>query len=118
MLDRGAEGLDPRVAERLAAAREHALSRYGREPAQALDWTPAVAGGVRPHASGEQRMPRLRLVLLAAIVLSAVAVAVSWKNVSTTPDIADIDASLLTDELPINAYLDKGFDAWVKRGSR
>jgi hypothetical protein len=25
---------------------------------------------------------------------------------------------LLTDDLPINAYLDKGFDSWLKRSSR
>jgi hypothetical protein len=33
-------------------------------------------------------------------------------------DIADIDASLLTSELPINAYLDSDFEAWVKRTSQ
>jgi hypothetical protein len=118
MLDHGAEGLDTRVVDRLAEARENALSRYGHEPARVLDWAAAPAGGRRPYAGNEQRTLRLRLVLLAAIVLSAVAIAVSWKSANTPPDIADIDASLLTDELPINAYLDKGFDAWVKRGSR
>ena len=30
-------------------------------------------------------------------------------------DIAEIDASLLTDDLPINAYLDNNFEAWLKR---
>jgi hypothetical protein len=32
--------------------------------------------------------------------------------------LAEVDAGLLTDELPINAYLDKGFDSWLKRSSR
>jgi len=25
---------------------------------------------------------------------------------------------LLTDELPLNAYLDRGFDSWLKRSAR
>ena len=33
-------------------------------------------------------------------------------------DFAEIDVGLLTDELPLNAYLDKGFDSWLKRSSR
>jgi hypothetical protein len=28
---------------------------------------------------------------------------------------AEIDAGLLTDDLPIGAYLDKNFTAWLKR---
>ena len=32
--------------------------------------------------------------------------------------IADLDARLLTDDLPIDAYLDKGFDSWLKRQQR
>ncbi len=32
--------------------------------------------------------------------------------------IADIDLGLLTDDLPIDAYLDKDFDSWLKRSPR
>ena len=30
-------------------------------------------------------------------------------------EFADIDSQLLADDLPIDAYLDKGFDAWLKK---
>ena len=30
-------------------------------------------------------------------------------------DLGDIDAALLADDLPVNAYLDHRFDAWLKR---
>ena len=41
-----------------------------------------------------------------------------WQNGSSpASEMAEIDAGLLSDELPINAYLDKGFDSWLKRSS-
>ena len=56
------------------------------------------------------------LIAITALVLALGGVA--WWQVSTPNDIADIDTSLLTDELPVNAYLDKGFDSWLKRSPR
>jgi hypothetical protein len=40
-----------------------------------------------------------------------------WNSTQQAADIEEIDAALLTSELPIDAYLDKGFDAWLKRSS-
>jgi hypothetical protein len=48
------------------------------------------------------------------LILSLIAVTY-WQVVVQANDIADLDASLLTDDLPINAYLDSNFEAWVKR---
>jgi hypothetical protein len=41
-----------------------------------------------------------------------------WQRAVPNGDIAEIDASLLTGELPIDAYLDSGFEAWLKRSSQ
>jgi len=41
-----------------------------------------------------------------------------WQTTAPLGDFADIDVNLLTDELPINAYLDSGFDSWLKRSPR
>jgi hypothetical protein len=51
----------------------------------------------------------------ALLVLGLIGVSY-WRTQSN--DIADIDAGLLACELPINAYLDSDFDAWLKRTSR
>jgi hypothetical protein len=54
---------------------------------------------------------------MAALILGLLGVVyVNTSNVVS--DIADIDAGLLTDELPISAYLDQGFDSWLKRSPR
>lgn len=114
-LDARARGLDAGTLERLAAARKQALARYEAEPEPAWNWIPATSTG-KAHG-GDSRRNNLRLVLLAALVVSAIAVGLTWRSGSGN-EIADIDAALLTDELPINAFIDQGFDSWLKRGSR
>jgi hypothetical protein len=41
-----------------------------------------------------------------------------WQIAMQGNDNAEIDASLLSGELPIDAYLDSGFEAWLKRSSQ
>lgn len=113
LLDEGARAVKPEVAERLAAARRQALARHVGQPEVELQW--AGAGGA--HRGQAPRRPVLRHLVFAAVILVALAIGADW-HASRSPDIADIDAALLTDELPINAFLDQSFDSWLKRGSR
>ncbi len=115
-LDAGLARLDAGTRERLLAARKLALSRYRDEPAPARAWAwagHAVARftGRHPHA--------LHYTLGAAALITALIGVTYWQSSSAPANgLADIDARILTDELPINAYLDKGFDSWLKRSSR
>lgn len=118
VLDQGIRDLEPGAAARLAAARQEALERHREQRAPAWSWATVTNTG-RHYDSSESRRHNIRLILLAAVLLCALAIGLgNWQTTNTGSDIADIDASLLADELPINAYLDKGFDSWVKRGSR
>jgi hypothetical protein len=77
---------------------------------------PAWAGPVSRVT--EQSVFGVRYVIpLAALILGLIGVIYVNKS-NLASDIADIDAGLLTDELPISAYLDQGFDSWLKRSSR
>ena len=113
-LDGGLEKLAPATRERLAAARRAALSRYQERPAPVfgIAWAfNAVSGrnAHRPHAG--------RYLVAAAALVLGLATFAYWQ--ATAPnDFSEVDVSLLTDDLPINAYLDKGFDSWLKRVSR
>ena len=115
-LDDGVDRLAPDVRERLATARRAALSQYREQsaPVLGLSWAGQAAGKLGAHRLYEGR----NLVAVAAFMLALGGIA--WWQVTNNPvnDIADIDTSLLTDELPVNAYLDKGFDSWLKRSSR
>ena len=114
-LDRSVERLDAGTRERLTAARQVAMSRYRErpEPAWGLAWAMNAIGqrgGQRAHGSRY-------LVAIAGLVLVLIGFGY-WQTMTPGNDISEIDVGLLTDELPINAYLDKGFDSWLKRASR
>jgi uncharacterized protein DUF3619 len=116
-LDYGVDRLAPDVRERLATARRAALSQYREQPASVLglSWAGQVAGRLTAHRFYEGR----NLVAVVTFMLALAGIA-WWQVGNNNPvnEIADIDTSLLTDELPVNAYLDKGFDSWLKRSSR
>lgn len=110
LLNQGAR-LDRPTAERLRAARERALAAYRPQPALEPAWAGAPAGdpfgGLADFA--------LRVLLpLALVVLSAVALS-GWQQSQRLAEIEAIDTELLTDDLPIDALLDRGFEAWLKK---
>jgi hypothetical protein len=109
LLNQGAQ-LDPRAAERLRAARELALARRKAEPATALAW----AGGVLGRLGGLGGLS-LRLLLPVALLGIALTAIYGWQQNQKVAEFVDIDSQLLADDLPIDAYLDKGFDAWLKQ---
>jgi hypothetical protein len=116
-LDGGVDRLEPGVRGRLQSARNAALSRYRDRPQSVpgLAWAGQAARFADHHFPGA----RNRVVVAAlALVLAGFAYWQWQRNGAPAADIAAIDASLLTDELPLNAYLDKGFDTWLKRSSR
>ncbi len=49
-----------------------------------------------------------------ALVAALIGVAY-WEDQQRIADTADIDAAMLSDELPLNAYLDHGFNAYLSR---
>lgn len=114
LLDEGTDDLTAAQRDRLARARRLALSRLQARAEPAL--APAWAGPFSQWT--EQSLFGVRYVIpLAALVLGLLGVV--YVHTGGVPSaIADIDAGLLTDELPISAYLDQDFDSWLKRSSR
>ena len=114
LLDEGSDGLTPAQRDRLIQARRLAVSRHQARAEPAL--VPAWAGPFS-HFTEQSVLGVRYLIPFAALLLGLMGVV--YVNSSTvTSEIADIDAGLLTDELPLNAYLDQGFDSWLKRSSR
>jgi len=109
VLDRATQ-VKPSVAERLRAARERALEARRLERAPALAW----AGNVLGSFDGSSGL-WLRVVLPALLVVLSVVGIYTWQQNQRLAEIEEIDAELLTDDLPIDAYLDRGFEAWLKK---
>jgi len=108
-LDRSLD-LEPATLNRLKVAREQALARQRvTEPAFALAWVDAVVGRLsgNPASAG--------IALGGAALILALLGIQYWQRAPTVEEIAEIDAALLSSDLPINAYLDKSFDTWLKR---
>ncbi len=113
-LDHGTERLEPGTRERLAAARKVALSHYHEKSETGLAWA-----GQAMARFAEHRFQHTRLLAAAAAIAVLLAGFAYWQVTGpASNDLAEIDVGLLTDELPLNAYLDKGFDSWLKRSSR
>jgi hypothetical protein len=101
--------LNARQAERLHAARERALAARRPEPVGGLAWADNVLGGFGGWSGLSFRL----VAPLAALVVS-VAALYTWQQNRVIADFAEIDSMLLTDDLPIDAYLDRGFQNWLK----
>ena len=52
---------------------------------------------------------------LVVLVFGLIGIA-QWQNDSRITDIAEVDAALLTDDVPPDAYADSGFMAFLKNG--
>jgi Protein of unknown function (DUF3619) len=100
--------LEPLVASRLRAAREAALERC---PAAGRG-TATVAGGVLGRLGAPLAFRVLAPVLLVALACSAI---FTWQQNQRAAELEELDAQLLSSDLPIDAYLDPGFVAWLKR---
>ena len=102
--------LNPAELKRLKLARERALARQRQsEPVFVLAWVDAVMG----RLSGNPASASIALAG-AALILALIGIQY-WQQSPTVEEIEELDAALLTSDLPINAYLDKSFDTWLKR---
>jgi hypothetical protein len=111
-LNRGLD-LDAGKLGRLKAARERALARQRVESRiPVLAWVDNAVGKLGGPSS---LIPRM-LLPMAVLILGLVAIN-QWRDSQVAAEIEEIDAAVLTGDLPLDAYLDKGFDAWLKPSS-
>ncbi|MGH8681837.1 MAG: DUF3619 family protein [Burkholderiales bacterium] len=114
--------VSPEASARLVVARERALERH-RAPAPEIM---AFAGGGRTASRLAGPAQRLTRVLLPIAFLVAAVIGLhQWQEhqraartaAQQAAEIEETDARLLTGDLPIRAYLDEDFQAWLKRSS-
>src|SRR5436190_9362715 len=109
-----------RIVERLRAARERALERRRIAPEPALAWMRDTAGAADVGAVGGFGGAgdfSLRLALATALLVAGLVAIYSGKLDQRAAEVEELDALLLTDDLPIDAYLDRGFETWLKKVS-
>lgn len=106
--------VDAKVAQRLQAARELALSRQRPEPQPAV--RPTVRWADNVLGDGWSWGGLSARVILPVVALAVAAVGIyRWQENQRLAEVVEIDSQLLTDDLPIDAYLDRGFQNWLKK---
>ena len=105
-LERGAASVGEIQATRLKAARLRAMDAY-REPVRLFGLVPMSASRAQALSYGVVQRALLFLPLLALIAVLTV------RSLDTDGDPGDIDAQLLSQELPPDAFLDKEFRTWL-----
>lgn len=100
-LDEGLDRLPAGTLYRLRLARDAALAR-------------AHLGESEPRRSIHTRFLNRRVLVPVFVLILGLSVLLLWQEEpSSQPDYAEIDAQVLSDELPVTAYLDTGFEVWL-----
>jgi len=107
-LDRAASDVGEIQATRLKAARLRALDAY-REPVRLYGLVPTAPGTAQAIHYGIVQRALLWLPIAALLLTLAI------QSTSEIEDIGDIDAQLLSQELPPDAYLDQDFRSWLAK---
>jgi len=104
------------ISERLRAARMQALSQRKREPVRVVapQLVTAAGHGFGGFDEGLNLWNRLASVLPLIVLLFGLASIHILQNEYRANEIASLDAELLTDDLPPDAYTDPGFLIFLK----
>lgn len=100
------QSIETRHLQRLQAARF-----------AALDALPNQLGSIDSAKSGQAVMGLSWLqrgLIIAPLVALLIVLASANISKDANAEIGELDAALLTGELPIDAFLDEDFDAWLK----
>lgn len=119
-LDANLDNISDDTAQSLAAARRVALARKKKGATVRVQQTAfagALGGGGHMSFERPSWLSRLGVAvpLLAGVLLFAGIY--QHEHAKRITELADIDAAVLSDELPLSAYLDHGFNAYLAEKS-
>jgi hypothetical protein len=110
------EKLPEATLERLATARQLALSRQKQaEPSRALAFGGVLAGSNGVSFSQKSWVKKMWLALPVLALMIGLYGIYEYEQEQQINDLAEIDAAVLVDELPPDAYLDNGFNAYLNK---
>jgi hypothetical protein len=111
-LDRGTGSLRSGTLYRLREARARALA--GVEPVRVPATEMALAGGGRSPGQPPSWFTPTRW-LAAVLLLAALGFGYQqWHALQEVREFEELDLHLLASDLPIDAYLDRGFQNWLR----
>jgi hypothetical protein len=118
-LDRSATDLKAGTAYRLQLARAEALARLA-DPQRATELrvAGANAGSGSVTAGGDRSFWASGRLWIGIVLIAAAGFGYhQWQAYQELSEIEETDAAILSSDLPIDAYLDRGFQNWLKHAS-
>jgi hypothetical protein len=110
-LDHGVSELKPGIAYRLQLARQKALAGSAeprRAPALAL-----AGAGKGSFRDRHQLLTDARIWISVLLLVGGVLYFQYWQSMQQVREAIETDEALLSSDLPIEAYLDRGFQNWL-----
>ncbi|BCT67493.1 MULTISPECIES: DUF3619 family protein [Nitrosospira] len=107
LLDLGLDDIKQSTLNRLQSARRASLENY-----HVAESVANVGQGVSARNGNDWHVKSRKLLSIIAL-LFALAGIFYWQALQQGDENDEIDILVLADDLPINAYLDDGFDAWL-----
>ena len=113
-LDHATADLKAGIVYRLQLARADALARLS-DPQRVV--APELAHALAGTGIASRPSPRVNVRLWLGIALFVIVAGFGWQQWRTfqdTREFEELDAQILSSDLPIDAYLDRGFQNWLK----
>ena len=113
-LDQATAELKAGIVYRLQLARADALTRLS-DPQRVI--APELAHALASAGIASRPSPRFNFRLWLGIAVFVIVAGFSWQQWRTfqdTREFEELDAQILSSDLPIDAYLDRGFQNWLK----
>jgi glucose-6-phosphate isomerase len=114
LVEEDVNNLRPEVVLRLRQSRERALAHAQQHRASSF----GLSGNALHRASWFSHHRVMWAAILFAVILLLTTGIWQISMKQQTDDVSEIDAALLTDDLPVHAYLDNSLVQWVKNPSQ
>lgn len=108
-LNQGTMALSPSALERLAAARSQAMAH------QRVAVHAPILAGLGFHLHLDDLRPKHFMAALALAV--GLSCGMFWQAQEQVAELEEVDSALLADDLPLDAYTDQGFAAWLDQNT-
>lgn len=111
------DDLPASTADRLALARKAALSRKKADaPAKVLVRQNVLAGiATNFFAEPMAWLTRMSVVIPLLLLAAGLTGIYQFEQEQRVAELAELDAAVLSDELPLSAYMDHGFNAYLTK---
>lgn len=114
------DDLPASTTDRLAAARKAAMARKKADAPARVTARQNVLSAVSSHLFAEPLswLGRMSVIVPLLLLVAGAAGIYQFEQEQQIAELAELDAAVLSDELPLSAYMDHGFNAYLTKSAQ